>query len=62
MVSLISSLEILNVLKPDPNIFLCIAASVANASAVNSNVIKTLLANGLSTFSIKGNPAFSNDS
>ena len=46
--------------KPDSNIFLWIAASVANAATVNPNGIKTLLANGLSTFHIKGNPVFSN--
>ena len=35
-------------------------ASVADAAAVHHIGIKTLLANGLSTFSIKGNPVFSN--
>ena len=44
----------------DRNIFLRIAASVTEAAAVNPNGIKKLLANGLSTFPIKGNPAFSN--
>ena len=34
--------------------------SVANAAVINPNGVKTLLANGLSTFSIKGNPVFSN--
>ena len=34
------------------------AASVTNAAAVNPNGNKTLLANGLSTFPIKGNPVF----
>ena len=34
--------------------------SVADADAVNQNGIKTLLANGLSIFLIKGNPVFSN--
>ena len=43
---------IINVVIPDPNIFLW--------TAVNPNVIKTLLTNGLSTFFIEGNPAFSN--
>ena len=43
-----------------PNIFLWIAASFADAAAVNSSGIKTLLANVLNTFSIKGNPVFSN--
>ena len=35
--------------------------SVADAAVVNPNGIKTLLANGLSTFPIKSNPVFSND-
>ena len=52
MISFISSLEI-NAVVPDPNIFLGIAASVVDAAAVNPNGIKTLLANGLSTFSLK---------
>ena len=47
---------------PDPSIFLLIAASVADADAANPNEIKTLLSNGLSTFLIKGNPGFSDDS
>ena len=34
--------------------------SVADATTVNPNVIKTLLASGLSIFPIKGNPVFSN--
>ena len=60
MISSISSLEIINVVLPDPNIFLCISASaVADAAAVNSNEIKTFLAHVLSTFLIKGNPVFS---
>ena len=37
---------------------ICIAASPTDA--VNHNGIKTLLANGLSTFSIIGNPVISN--
>ena len=44
---------------PKLNILLWIAASVADAAPVNPNGIKTLLANGLSTFSIKGNAVFS---
>ena len=44
----------------DPNIFLWIAASTAAAAVVNPNGIKMVLANGLSTFPIKGNPGFSN--
>ena len=42
------------------NIFLWKAASAADAAAVNRNGIKTLLANGLSAFFIKGNPVFRN--
>ena len=43
----------------DPNISLWAAASVGyDAPAVNRNGIKTLLANGLSTFPIKDNPGF----
>ena len=40
--------------------FLWIAGSVAAAAAVYPNGIKILLANGLSTFPIKGNSVFSN--
>ena len=36
------------------------SSSVADAAAVNPNSIKTLLANVLSTFFIKGEPVFSN--
>ena len=50
----------INVVVPDPNIFIWIAASVFDAAALNPNVIKMLLANGLSTFHIKGNPVFRN--
>ena len=46
--------------RPDPNIFLWIAASVA-AAAVNLNG-KTHLANGLTTFFIKRKPVLSNSS
>ena len=60
MISYICSLEIIKVVNPDPNIFLWIAASVADSAAVNPNSIKTLLVNGLSTFYIKGNQDFSN--
>ena len=45
--------------RQDQNIFLCIAASVADPAAVNPNGIKTSLVNGVSTFLIKGNPVFS---
>ena len=53
IISFISSLEIINVVLPDPNIFLWIAVYVADAAAVNPNGIKMLLANGLSTLSFK---------
>ena len=46
--------------RPNPNISLWRAASVADAAAVSSNGIKTLLVGGLSIFLIKGNPVFSN--
>ena len=36
------------------------AASVADAATVNPNGVKTLSANGFSTFSIKGNAILSN--
>ena len=39
---------------------LCIPVSAADAAAVNSRGIKTLLASGLITFYINGNPFFSN--
>ena len=75
MISSISSLEIINVVEREatskghyanirgrthPNMFLWIASSVADAVAVNPNGIKTLLANGFSTFFIKVNHIFSN--
>ena len=53
MISFISSLEIIDVVLPDPNMFLWIAASIADAAAVNPNRIKTILANRLTTFPIK---------
>ena len=52
--------DIISVVFPDPNIFLCIPASVADAAAVNSKGINTLLAIGLMTFDITGYPVFSN--
>ena len=45
---------------PVPNIFLWVAAFVADGAAVNPNGVKALLANGLSTLPIKGNAAFCN--
>ena len=59
--SSISLFDIISVVWPlDPNIFLCIPASAADAAAVNPKGINTLLANGVITFFIKGNPVFSN--
>ena len=68
IISFISSSKIINVVvyeanicgRPNPNFFLQIVASVADDLAVNPNDIKTLLANGLSLFLIKGNPVFNN--
>ena len=60
IISFICSLEIINFVLPDPNIYLWIAVSVADAVAVNPNGIKASLANGFNKFYIKGNPAFSN--
>ena len=38
------------VLLPDPNIFLCITTSAADAAAVNPKGINSLSANGVITF------------
>ena len=57
MTSFISSLEIIDIVIPDPNIFLWY---FFYAAAVNSNGIKTLLASGLRIFIIKGDQVFSN--
>ena len=46
---------------PDPNIFLWLAASVADVAAVSPNGIKTFLANVWSKIPINGNALFSND-
>ena len=40
--SSISSFDIISVVLPDPNSFLCIPASTADAAAVNPNGIKKL--------------------
>ena len=64
--SVISSFDIINVVvfkaeeQPDPEIFLCIPASAADTAVINRKGIKTLLANGLITFFIKGKTVFSN--
>ena len=57
--SLISSLKIISVVKQDQSIFLWIDASVVD-TAINSNGIKRLLANVLSTFPLNDNPLFNN--
>ena len=59
-ISHISWFEITSSVIFDPKILFWIAASVAVAAAVNPNGIKTLLANDLSTSSVKGKQAFSN--
>ena len=46
--------------QPDPKIFLCISASAADAAAANPKGMRALLASGLITFFINGNPVFSN--
>ena len=49
--SSLSSFDIINVVFPDPNLFLCIPASAAvDATAVNPKGINTLLANGYTIF------------
>ena len=58
IISFISSFEVINIVLPDPNIQLWIAASVAVAAVVSPNGIKTLLANRLGTFFMKDNRVF----
>ena len=58
--SFISSFEVIKVVVPKPSIFFCIPASAADAAAITPNRIKTLLANGLITFFVNGNPVFNN--
>ena len=58
--SFISSFDIISVVVRDRKIFFYIPTSAADAAAVNPKGIKTLLANGLITFFISGNPVFSN--
>ena len=60
MIAFLSSLfEVINVVTPDPKIFLRIAASVAEAADINFDGIKALLAGGFSAFFIKDQPVFS---
>ena len=51
--------DIISIVVADPDIFLCIPTSAADAAAANPNGIKILLAKSLITFSIKGNPVLS---
>ena len=60
MTSSISPIELINVVVPELYIFFWMAESVANATAVNPNGIKTLVANDLSTLFNKDNPVISN--
>ena len=55
MTLFISLLKVINVVGSDANIFLWIAVFVADVAAANRNGIKTLLANVLCAFPIKGN-------
>ena len=59
-ISIFDIISVVVLLWPDPNIFLCIPASAADAAAVNPKGIKTLLANDLITSFINCNPVFSN--
>ena len=59
MILFIFSLKTIIVVISGSNIFSWVAASIADAVDVNPNGIKTLLANGLSTFFMKDNPVFS---
>ena len=58
--SFISSFDITSVVVPEHKIILCIITSAADAGAINPHGIKALLANGLITHFINGNPFFSN--
>ena len=58
--SSISLFDVISVVFSDPKIFLYIPASAAHAAAVNPKGIKTILANGIITFFINGNPVFNN--
>ena len=50
--SSISSFDIISVVVPDLKIFLCTPSSAADAVVANPNGIKTLLVDGLITFSL----------
>ena len=58
----ISSLDVINVVVfvPESYALLCIPASAADTAELNHTGIETLLANGLISFFINGNPDFTN--
>ena len=58
--SFISSFGTIEVVVPEPSILFCTPASAADAAGVNPNGIKKLLAYGLITFFINGDPVFNN--
>ena len=58
MISFNFLFENINVVLLDTKMLFLMAASVADTAAVNLKCTKTLLANDLSTFSIKDKPAF----
>ena len=62
MISAIYSIETIGIVMPYPNVFFWIATSAADATVVNPNDIKTLLANGLIAFLIKNNPCLTKTS
>ena len=53
-----SLFDMISVVFPDPNICLRIPASAADAAAISPKGINALLANGVITFFIYGNPVF----
>ena len=59
MISFISLFEIVNIVTLHLNIFLLIAASVADTAAVDAIGLKTFLASGFSSFFLKCNPFLS---
>ena len=60
MISSFSLYDFVSVVMSDPKVFFWIVESVADAAPVDPDGLKTLLANGLSTFFIKIKPVFSN--
>ena len=60
MVSFISLLEIISAILPDPNIFYEEPHLLFQQLLLILTVLKRFKLNGLSTFSIKGNPVFNN--